>query len=60
VRNAIRAALESAGDQAGGDGDATRAGVARETAAGYVTRPSESIEERVERILALVKNQDEY
>ncbi len=60
VKNAIRVALESAGGHVGGGGDATRAGVARETAAGYVTRPSESIEERVERILALVKNQDEY
>ena len=60
VRNAIRVALESAGGHVGGGGDATRAGVARETAAGYVTRPSESIDERVERILALVKNQDEY
>ena len=44
----------------GGGGDAPRAGVARETAAGYVTRPSESVDARVERILALVKNQDEY
>ncbi|MEK7444158.1 MAG: restriction endonuclease subunit R, partial [candidate division NC10 bacterium] len=60
VKNAIRVALESAGGHVGGGGAATRAGVARETAAGYVTRPPESTEERVERILALVKNQDEY
>jgi type I restriction enzyme R subunit len=60
VRNAIRAALEPAGAQGGGSGDASKAGVVREPPAAYVTQPSESLEERVERILVLVKNQDEY
>ena len=58
VRNAIRAALESAGSQVGG-GQVAQAGV-REEPAVYVTESSESLEEQVERILALVKNQDEY
>ena len=49
VRNAIRAALE-----------ATKAGVVQETRASYATHSSETLEERVERILVLVKNQDEY
>ncbi len=49
VRNAIRAALES-----------TKAGVVHETPAPYGAHPQETLEERVERILALVKNQDEY
>jgi type I restriction enzyme R subunit len=60
VRNAIRAALEPAGAQGGGSGDASKAGVVREPPAAYVTQPSESLEEWVERILVLVKNQDEY
>jgi type I restriction enzyme R subunit len=62
VRNAIRAALESAGMQVGGD-HVTQAGVLQEETAVYVTESmesSESLEERVERILVLVKNQDEY
>ncbi len=58
VRNAIRVALESVGAQAGGGGDVTKARVVSERPAVYVT--SEPIEERVERTLALVKNQDEY
>ena len=57
VRNAIRAALESAGAKVGSGGEVTRAGAVREPRAVYAT---ESLEERVERILALVKNQDEY
>ena len=60
LRNAIRAALESAGAQVEAGRDATRAGAVREPPTVYVTRPLESPEERVERILALVKNQDEY
>jgi type I restriction enzyme R subunit len=60
VRNAIRDTLDAAGAQAGSGRDATAAGVARELPAAYSTQSSESLEERVERILALVKNQDEY
>jgi len=58
VKNAIRAALASALAQVGGR-DA-KAGAVREEAADFGTEPLESFEERVERILALVKNQDEY
>jgi len=57
VRNAIWAALESAGAKVGGGGEVARAGAVREPRAAYA---SESLEERVVRILALVKNQDEY
>ncbi len=49
VRNAIRAALESG-----------KAGVAHETPAPYGAHSPETLEERVERVLALVKKQDEY
>jgi type I restriction enzyme R subunit len=51
VRNAIRGALEGLGPQAG---------VVLEAPAAYDTKSSESLEERVDRIFALVKNQDEY
>jgi len=51
VRNAIRGALEGLGAQAG---------VVLEAPAAYDTKSSESLEERVDRIFALVKNQDEY
>jgi type I restriction enzyme R subunit len=60
VRNAIRAALESAAAQAGRGGDGTAARAVGEPPAAYSTSPSESLDERVERILMLVKNQDEY
>ncbi len=60
VRNAIRAAVEAVGAHEGGGGDATKVGVVREPQAVYGTQPSESLEEWVERILVLVKNQDEY
>jgi len=60
VRNAIRGALDAAGAQAGGGSDATKVSVAREPARAYSTQPPESLDERVERILVLVKNQDEY
>jgi hypothetical protein len=60
VRNAIRDGLAGTGADAGGGGHTTKTGVTGETLKGYVTRPSESLDERVERILALVKNQDEY
>jgi len=59
VRNAIRAALVSTGAQAGRHGEA-KTGAVREAPATYAAQPPESLEERVERILALVKNQDEY
>jgi type I restriction enzyme R subunit len=51
VRNAIQGALERLGAQAG---------VVLEAPAAYDTKSSESLEERVDRIFALVKNQDEY
>ena len=51
VRNAIRDALEEHGAQPG---------VVLEAPAAYDTKSSESLEERVDRIFALVKNQDEY
>jgi type I restriction enzyme, R subunit len=57
VGNAIRAALASAGAKVEGGSEVVRAGAVREPPAVYAT---ESSEERVERILALVKNQDEY
>jgi type I restriction enzyme R subunit len=60
VRNAIRAALDATGAQGRGGRDATKPGVVREPPAVYGTQPSESLEEQVERILVLVKNQDEY
>jgi type I restriction enzyme R subunit len=60
VRNAIRAVLELAGTQTGAVGAGAGLGVARETPAAYVPGPPESLEERVDRIFALVKNQDEY
>lgn len=57
VRNAIRAALETAGTQAGYGGGAPQDDVVRERPSVYST---ETLEERVERIVALVKNQNEY
>ena len=60
LRNAIRDALASVGAQVRGGRDAVKAGAVREQPAVSGTQPSESLEERFERILALVKNQDEY
>jgi len=60
VKNAIRVALESAGVQVGGNADLTEAGVARDPTSVYGTNPPEPLEDRVQRILVLVKNQDEY
>jgi type I restriction enzyme R subunit len=57
VKNAIKAALETTGLQAGYGADASNFTGIREGPTVYVT---ESSEERVERIVALVKNQDEY
>jgi type I restriction enzyme R subunit len=51
VKNAIRVALEELGAQAG---------VVLEAPAAYETKSAEPLEERVDRIFALVKNQDEY
>ena len=59
VRNAIRAALETGGTQGGGDSTPDSMAV-REGPSVYSGESSESMEEWVERILALVKNQDEY
>jgi len=61
VRNAIQAALESAGATAGSyTSHLSGAGVLREPAATYTTESLESFEKWVEGILALVKRQDEY
>jgi len=60
VKNAIRAVLELAGLKVGGRGDVGQVSAVRESRARYSTASSESLEEQVERILALVKNQDEY
>ena len=60
MRNAIRDALASAGAQDGSDADAAKPGVVREATGVYGKASSESLEERAERIFALVKNQDEY
>jgi type I restriction enzyme R subunit len=60
VRNVIRDALGAAGAKVGGGGDAPKAGVVQEPPVIYGAQLSESLEERVERILALVKHQDEY
>jgi len=60
VRNAIRGVLESGESQAEGRGDVAQVSVVRETPSAYARESSESLEEWVERILTLVKNQDEY
>jgi type I restriction enzyme R subunit len=60
VRNAIRAALESTGAQAQDSLYPDKVGVARDPSPGYGKELAELPEERVERILMLVKNQDEY
>jgi len=60
VRNAIQASLESIGALVEGRLDGAKVGVVREPSAPYGTELAESLEERVERILVLVKNQDEY
>jgi len=61
VRNAIRAAFEPTGAQAGGyTNHLAGASVLREAAATYATESLESFEEQVERIFALVKHQYEY
>ena len=58
VRNAIRAVLEAAEAPIDDTRDPAKAGGVLEAPAGW--QPPESLDERVERILALVKNQDEY
>jgi type I restriction enzyme R subunit len=60
VRNAIRAVMEAAGTQAGGGDDITQSSIVREPPAVYAIESPESLEERIERIVGLVKNQDEY
>jgi type I restriction enzyme, R subunit len=60
VKNAIRAALESAEVPMEGGRDAAQANAVRERPVAYAAQPAEPLEEQVERILALVKNQDEY
>ena len=58
VKNAIRAALDP--HPARSPEEAPSASEARETPRGWGRESAESSEERVERILELVKNQDEY
>ena len=60
VKNAIRAALESTGALVKDILDVGEVGVVRDPSPGYGKELAESPEERVERILMLVKNQDEY
>jgi len=60
VRNAIRAALEAIDAENGEYRDPAKAGGVMESPGVFVRQRSESLEERVERILVLVKNQDEY
>ncbi len=60
VRNAIGAALEAVEEQTGDARDPARAGGVLEPPGVFIRKRSEPPEERVERILALVKNQDEY
>jgi len=60
VRNAIRAALGVASAGAGGGTNAAHSSMVQEPPVVYGGESSESLEDRVERILALVKHQDEY
>jgi type I restriction enzyme R subunit len=60
VKNAIRKALELTRMKVGDEGRAGQASAVRESTAPYTPAASESLEERVDRILMLVKNQDEY
>jgi type I restriction enzyme, R subunit len=60
VRNAIKAALDTAGTQTSDGGGAAYSTVVREGPSVYSGESSESLEDRVERVLVLVKNQDEY
>jgi type I restriction enzyme R subunit len=60
VRNAIRTAFETGQSQAESRDTVTQTGVMLDPPGVYVRKPSESLEERVDRIFALVKNQDEY
>jgi type I restriction enzyme R subunit len=60
VKNAIRASLESTGPLTQEELYIGKDGVTRDPSNGYIKEPAESLEDRVERILMLVKNQDEY
>ncbi|OGT34155.1 MAG: restriction endonuclease subunit R [Gammaproteobacteria bacterium RBG_16_51_14] len=60
VRNAIRAEFERSNVPVGSVGKPPGASVGRESSSAFGTQTSESLEDRVERILSLVKNQDEY
>jgi type I restriction enzyme, R subunit len=60
VRNAIRTALQTAGKQASDRNSASPSIVVKRKPVAYLDNPSESLEEQVERILALLKNHDEY
>ncbi|MCX5867792.1 MAG: HsdR family type I site-specific deoxyribonuclease [Proteobacteria bacterium] len=58
VKNAIRATLDMAGTH--GYGADSRYPVGGDSLADYPAEAPESLEDRVDRILTLVKNQDEY
>jgi len=60
VKIAIRAALESKGGLVRDSSEVDKVGAMRDPSRGYGKGWSELAEERVERILTLVKNQDEY
>jgi type I restriction enzyme R subunit len=59
VRNAIAGALKAAGVGAQDDTIVALIGT-RETPAGYAATPEETLEQAIDRILELVKNQSEY
>ena len=60
VRNAIRAALESAGPQGGSGSDGPYAARVREEPPAYGVKRTEPSDELVERVFELVKNENEY
>src|SRR5439155_24360780 len=60
VKHAIKAALESVLEEGGLTSSDRTAGQSREHNATYKTEANESLEDRLERVLALVQNQDEY
>ena len=60
VRNAIRAELQLAGKRANAGTHVPPVVVVTREPPGYSEKPSESLEQQVEAVLALVKNQDEY
>jgi type I restriction enzyme R subunit len=60
VKNAIRAVLEKALAQGSATSSDLTSGMSVEKQGTYETKSTESVEHRVERVLKLVQNQDEY